>query len=163
MSLEQEQIEKVKKLTEKTDICMLVTREPDGNLRSRPMSTRTIDDSGLFWFFTNEFSGKVQEIKDYPVVNLAYSDPSQHNYVSITGVAEVVTDRARIDELWTDVLKAWFPEGKDDPELALLKVMPDEAEYWDGTSSKMVQLFRMGKALVTGKKYEAGENEKVDL
>ncbi|MGB3181766.1 MAG: pyridoxamine 5'-phosphate oxidase family protein [Cyclobacteriaceae bacterium] len=163
MSLEKEHIEKVRELTEKIDFCMMVTQEPDGNLRSRPMSTQTVDDKGLFWFFTNEFSGKVKEIEEYPVVNLAYSEPGKNRYVSVTGVAEVVTDKAKVDELWDDVLKAWFPEGKDDPDLALVKVLPDEAEYWDGSSSKMVRLFKIGKALITGKTYDTGGNEKVDF
>jgi general stress protein 26 len=163
MSLKNEHIEKVRELTEKIDFCMMVTQESDGNLRSRPMSTNTIDDEGLFWFFTREFSGKVEEIERYPVVNLAYSDPSKNRYVSVTGVAEVVTNRAKIEELWDDVLKAWFPKGLDDPDLALVKVLPDEAEYWDGSSNKMVRLFKIGKALVTGKSYDTGENKKVDF
>ncbi|MFA0964606.1 pyridoxamine 5'-phosphate oxidase family protein [Roseivirga sp. BDSF3-8] len=163
MSLHKEHIDKVRELTDKIDICMMVTREPDGNLRSRPMSTRTIDDSGLFWFFTNELSDKVQELEAYPVVNLAYSEPDKNRYVSVTGVAGIVTEKTKIKELWTDALKAWFPDGLDDPRLALVKVLPDEAEYWDGSSSKMVRLFKLGKALVIGNRYEAGENNKVDF
>ena len=79
------------------------------------------------------------------------------------GSAKIVTDRKKIDELWNPFVKVWFPEGKDDPELVLIKIAPHSAEYWDSSSSKMVVLFNMAKALVTGEEYNEGEYGKIKL
>jgi hypothetical protein len=74
-----------------------------------------------------------------------------------------VRDRQKIHELWNPTLKAWFPNGVDDPEIALLCVEVEKAEYWDTPSSRMVQLIGFVKAVVTGESYEPGENEKVTM
>ena len=84
-------------------------------------------------------------------------------YLSISGRAEVVKDKAKIEELWSPVLKAWFPEGLDDPHLCLLKIPVEQAEYWDAPSSKIVQLFGMAKAIATGQEADYGENKKITL
>jgi general stress protein 26 len=97
------------------------------------------------------------------VVNLAYSDPNTSTFVSITGTGELVRDRTKHQELWTPVLKAWFPEGLQDPQLTLLKVNVLEAEYWDASSSRMVQLFEMAKALVSGQEFKSPEHEKIKI
>jgi general stress protein 26 len=75
----------------------------------------------------------------------------------------MVKDRAKIEELWNPVHQAWFPEGLDDPSLCLLKVSVEQAEYWEGTSSTLVQLFGMVKAIATGQEADYGENEKIKL
>lgn len=61
------------------------------------------------------------------------------------------------------MLKSWFPEGKDDPNIALLKVDVDQAEYWDAPGSRMVVAFDYLKARITGTAPQLGENKKVDL
>ena len=96
-------------------------------------------------------------------MNVAYSNPDDSVYLSVSGRAEVVKDRAKIEELWSPVLKAWFPEGLDDPHLCLLKIPVEQAEYWDAPSSKIVQLFGMVKAIATGQEADYGENKKITL
>jgi len=54
--------------------------------------------------------------------------------------------------LWSAAAKAWFPGGVDDPDLQLLRVQVQHAEYWDVKESRMVQLFKMAKAVVTGER-----------
>ena len=157
-----ESIEKIRKLVEGIDFCMLTSID-EGNLRSRPMSTQQAEFDGDVWFFTSDNTHKVEEIEKDNRVNLAYSKPEDSTYVSVSGRAEVVHDRAKIEELWSPVLKAWFPEGLDDPHLCLLKVTAEQAEYWDSPSGKVVQLVGFVKALVTGESAEWGENKKVDL
>ena len=100
-----------------------------------------------------------------PHVNLSYVSNKDNCYISVSGVATVSQDRAKIKELWTPFHKAWFPEGSDDPNIALLKVDVDHAEYWDSPSSKVVQLFGFAKALATGKRYaeEGTDREKITL
>ena len=78
--------------------------------------------------------------------------------------AKDAKDRAKAEELWNPMVKAWFPGGLDDPHLALIKVTIQSAEYWDSDASKMRQFFEMAKAAFTGDKpKELGEHGKVEL
>lgn len=157
-----EQIEKLRALIKDIDFCMLTTADQDGTLRSRPMSTQQAEFDGDLWFFTEANTAKVEEVQRDQHVNVSYSDPDKNCYVSVSGIAQVMRDKAKIKELWSPVLRAWFPKGPDDPNLALLKVTVNQAEYWDDTSSSMVQFLKMVKAAVTGVPYEA-ENQKIKL
>lgn len=139
-------------------VAMLTTLEASGSLRSRPMYTQQAEFDGELWFFTSDTSGKVAEIEGDSDVNLAYAEPKDSLYVSVSGKAEIVHDRAKIDELWNPSLNAWFKGGKDDPHIALLRVRVTEAEYWDDDHSKMSQLFGMVKAAVTGETYSGTEH-----
>jgi len=158
----QSSIEKIRDLTEGIDFCMLTTID-GGHLRSRPMSTQKFEFDGELWFFTDDKTHKIEEIKKVNRVCVAYSKPAENVYLSVSGAAEVVKDRAKIEELWDPILKVWFPDGVDDPSLCLLKVQVDQAEYWDAPSSKIVQLFKMAKALATGQEADYGENKKIEL
>lgn len=144
-------------------IAMLTTSTVDGALRSRPMATQEQDFDGDLWFFTERQSPKVQEMSEDQHVNLSYADAGSNRYVSVSGRARLIHDPAKAKELWSPLYKAWFPGGVDDPQLGLLKVQVDSAEYWDGPSSKMVQLVGFVKAAVTGQKFEPGKNEKLEL
>ncbi len=139
---------------------MLTTQEQDGDVHSRPMATHEMDAEGTLWFFTYEDSNKVQEIRANNCVSLAYSDPGPETYVSLSGNAEVVKDKAKIDELRQDFLKAWFPEGKDDRRISLIKVSAHQGEYWDRPGGRMMILFEMAKGALTGQPDRSGRNEK---
>ncbi len=158
-----EHVKKLGELIKDIEFAMLTTAEADGTLRSRPMATQQVEFDGDLYFFTRAGSGKVDEIERDHHVNVSYAKPDDQRYVSVSGMARLSRDRAKIEELWSPILKAWFPEGLDDPELALLKVSVESAEYWDSPSSKMVQLVGFVKALVTGESYKPGEHEKLDL
>lgn len=158
----QENFRKIKELIEEVKIVMLCTSHEDF-LRSRPMSTAQVDDNGNIWFFTNEHSGKAEEVETNHQICLAYSSPSKNTYVSISGEAVIVNDRAKMKELYNQAIKAWFPKDLDDPKLALLKVTPQQAEYWDSSSSTMVSLFHIAKAIITSEKYEEGQHGKIEL
>lgn len=158
----EESIKKIKEITEGIDFCMLTTID-GGVLRSRPMSTQDADPSGDLWFFTSEDTHKVEEIEKDNRVAVAYSKPADNTYLSISGRASISNDRAKMKELWSPILKAWFPEGLDDPKLCLLKVQMEQAEYWEGSSSKLVELFGMVKAIATGQEADYGENKKLSL
>jgi general stress protein 26 len=158
----QEAIGKLKGLLEGIDFCMLTTID-GGQLRSRPMSTQQMDENGDLWFFTSDKTHKVEEIERDSRVNAAYAKPDDNVYVSVSGRASVVKDRQKIEELWNPILKAWFPEGLEDPTLCLLKVSVEEAEYWDSPNSTLVQIAGFVKALVTGQQIDGGENKKLNL
>ncbi len=158
----EESIEKLKALIEKIDFAMLTTVN-GGQLRSRPMSTQEYEGDNELWFFTSDKTHKVEEIEADSRVNVAYSKPDDNVYVSVSGRAALVKDREKIEELWNPILKAWFPEGLDDPTLSLLKVSIEEAEYWDSPNSKIVQLVGFVKALVTGQQADGGDHGRVNL
>ncbi len=159
----QESISKLKELIKDVKIAMLTTFSEQDSLHSRPMGTQEMDDEGNLWFFTNEFSPKVKEISKNNEVSVTYAHPGNNTYVSILGDASVIEDRAKIEEMWNPVLKAWFPKGLEDPDLALLKIDVTDAEYWDGSSNKMVVLFNMVKAAVTGQTYNEGDHSRLKL
>ncbi len=158
----QESIEKLKGMLEVIDFAMITTIA-HGKLRSRPMSTQEMDENGDVWFFTSDETHKVDEIEADDRVLVAYSAPDDNTYVSVFGHAKIVHDRAKIEELWNPVHKAWFPEGKDDPHLCLLKITIEEVEYWDSPNSKLVELAGFVKALVTGQEAEGGDYGKIKL
>lgn len=158
----QEAIKKLSDLIKDIDFAMLTTID-EGHLRSRPMQTQDFEFDGDLWFFTSSRTHKIEEIEKDNRVNVAYASPDTNTYVSVSGTAEVVKDKAKIDEYWNDILKAWFPEGKDSPDLVLLKISVEQAEYWDAPSSTIVQLAGFVKAMVTGERADGGENRKIDL
>jgi len=155
-------IGQLKDLLEGIDFTMLTTFT-NGKLHSRPMSTQELDENGDLWFFTADNTRKVAEIEADNRINAAYSDPSGNRYVSVYGIADIVKDKAKIEELWSPILKAWFPEGLDDPTLCLLRVKIEEAEYWDASPSKVVQIAGFITALVTGPEASYGEHATIKL
>ncbi|MCP9750081.1 pyridoxamine 5'-phosphate oxidase family protein [Ferruginibacter sp. HRS2-29] len=158
-----DQLEKIKDLINDVRINMFITKDENGRLTGRPMGTIKVEEDGTLWFFTNEFSSKTDDISHNNEVFLSYSSPSKNSYVCIDGIARLSDDREKIKELWNPTMKAWFPEGLDDPKIQLIEVTPVSGEYWDGTSSKIVLAFNMLKAAVTGKEYSEGEHGKVNL
>lgn len=157
------QKEKLKDLIKDVKIAMLFTHSQQDGFNGRPMYTADLDENGTIWFFTNEFSGKVDEITQDHDVALSYTAASNNLYVVVKGRATVSNDRQKIEQLWNPSMKIWFPDGLSDPRIALLKVVPEEAEYWNGSSSKLVVGFKMLKAMVQGEHYQDGEHGKINV
>ncbi len=141
-------------------IAMLTTSDKDGLLKSRPMATQETEFDGTVWFFTRDESPKVNAIESHQQVNLSYADHQANRYVSIAGAATIVRDRAKIKELWSPAMKAWFPEGVDDPNLALIRVDAEGAQYWDFASKTLVQIAGFVKAVVTGQPLNTDQNKR---
>jgi general stress protein 26 len=157
-------IKKLGELIHSIQFAMLTSTHADGSMHSRPMTTQQVEFDGTLWFFSGLNSEKVQELQANPQVNVSYSAPDDQRYVSVSGRAHVSRDRARMEELWNPLFKAWFPKGLDDPDICLLRVDVTHAEYWDSPSSKMVQLAGFIKSVVTGQRLEKpGEHEELDL
>lgn len=145
---------------------MLSTVTTDGSIHSRPMATLKFDVDkfdGKLWFFTRKDTAKIHSIENDQHVNLAFAQPDKQQYVSISGRAEVSYDKEKMKELWTPVLKAWFPEGLDDPEISLISVETESAEIWDAPPSKVVRMAGLAKAIATGEPYGKNHNERMDL
>jgi len=157
-------LQKLRELVKDIDFCMLTTVDETGDFHSRPMSSNgDIDHNGDIWFFTSASSHKVSEIKKLPKVNVSFADPDNQHYISISGNAQLVRDRDKIDELWRPEFKMWFPEGKDDPDVVLLRVSLKKAEYWDSPSSTVGFMLSFVSSLVTGKEADHGENKKLEF
>ena len=161
---ESNDIEKLAKIVKNVKIAMLTTGISDGSLRSRPMATqRAPFDGRELWFFTDLDAAKVEEIAAEHHVNISYADPDKQRYASVSGLATLVRDRAKAKELWSPAVKAWFPGGVDDPNLALLRVRVQYAEFWEAPPRKVVQAVGFVKAITTGTRYNPGDNKKLSL
>lgn len=160
--MQEQEMKKLFDLISDVKVCMMTTRDPEGYLRSRPMMTQTEYQGSDLWFFTHKKSAKIEEIAENGEVNLSYAEPSKQHYVSISGHASYVTDKIKMKELWNPAYRAWFPEGLDDPNISLMRVSIEKAEYWDSPSSLMVHLIGFTKAMLSGQRYHPGENQKIN-
>ena len=138
------------------DIVMMTTLDADGALCSRPMAPIEMDAKGAIWFFTDLRSEKIEHLR---VVNVAFSDEDNATYLSISGRGEIHAESAHIEKLWTPFVRPWFPDGAESTNLALLKFVPETAEYWDAPNSKMVRMFAMAASIVASKPIGMGEHE----
>ena len=159
----QESLKKLKDLLKGTRICMLSTYNEEKGIHTRPMAYQDIDEESAIYFFTNEYSTKIDEISVNNEINISFTNIDDNNYVVLKAEASLSKDRAKMEELFNPMVKVWFPEGLDDPKLSLIKADVKTAEYWDSTSSKMVFLFNAAKSLITGEKYDESEHGKLEL
>ncbi|MBU8543227.1 MULTISPECIES: pyridoxamine 5'-phosphate oxidase family protein [Roseomonadaceae] len=159
---DQEARDKVWELIRDIEVATMVTLDADGHMRGRPMRAVALKEfDGTLWFFTAAGSPKAAEIRQDERVLLAYAEPSDQNYVSVSGTAQVVRDVAQQKAMWSEPLRTWFPGGPEDPSAALLKVEVEGAEYWDAPSSTLLHAYGYVKARITGEPPKAGENDKV--
>lgn len=157
-----EETEKVHDLISKSRFAMLTTVDRgEGRLVSRPMAVQDVEDDGTVWFFASDESPKADQLQADPTVNLAFTGSS--SWVSLAGRAEIVEDKAKIKELWNKGVEAWFPDGPDGDDVALLKITPDSAEYWDTPGGRIASTIAYAKSAVTGKRPDVGENGVVEL
>ncbi len=142
------------------EVAFLTSVEPDGRLHTRPVQTLRYEPDGYLWFFTDRHSPKADELRHDARVSLGYADPAHRRYVAVTGIAALLTDRAKAAELWTPVQRAWYPHGPEDERLALLRVQIERAEYWlpPGPGGYLIAA---AKAVATGEPVEPGENRKL--
>lgn len=164
MATQQETLEKLVGMIKDIDVALFTTVGEGGYLVSRPLSTKTTAfDGSIIWFFTEADTAKVSELKRNSKVNVAYSSHKKNSYVSFAGDARLNRDRELIHTFWNDALKAFFPKGKDDPNLALIEFMPRTAQYWDGPASLIGKAATFLMARVTGNDDYMGENKVVDM
>lgn len=156
-------VQKLGELIKGIRIAMFSTVDPDGTIHSRPMATQEIEFDGDLWFMTGGDTEKVDDIQRHRDVNISYASNDNNRFVSVSGAAETFRDQTKIDELWNPFYKAWFPDGKDDPNIRLIKVHVERAEYWEAPSNKVVQIVGFVKAAATGKQADLGKNETINL
>jgi general stress protein 26 len=145
-------IHKLAELISDIRVAMLTTFPPGGKPHARPMYTQALDAKnfdGTLWFMTDAESLKVEELEINPNVLITYAAPNKNRYVVVTGQARSEHNPDKARELWNIHAKGWFPNGPDDPNLALLRVTVSSAEYWDGPSNTSY-LLNLVAAVVSG-------------
>lgn len=160
---DREAIEKFRDLVKDVTICMFTTIDENHELTSRPMFTSNVDEEGNVWFFTNEFSEKINEVSKDNLVHLIYSHPAKNIYVDVKGTCSLIIDKKKMEELWDPALKNWFPQELEDPKICLIKIATETAHFWNHSSSKMGLLFGMIRSITKGDQYKETEKGKLDL
>lgn len=140
------------------EVAMLTTRTSDGSLVSRPLQTLKLDGNGELIFFTAAKSHKVDDLTDDASANLAYAHPGEHRYVSVRGRARMDRDDDTIDELWTPAQKIFFPEGRNDPNLMVLRVRVRDAAYWEAADNFVARALDFARAMLDDTPSDLGEH-----
>ena len=157
-----EGIDKLKSLVKDITMCLFCTNiENNDGSTTRPMSAVHVCDQGNIWFFDQKNSDKNKEIVQDPRVQLFFAHPGKGSYMVVNGDASIVTDRNKIDELWTPVVSIWFKDGKDDPNVALIKVRPSSAYFWDTDGNQMINFLKMAASVVTGTNLVSGSEGEI--
>lgn len=141
----------------------MLTTLTENRLRSRPMHAIADRQAGCLWFITDHRGAKEAEIKAAPEVCLAFADTGSNTFLSVTGRAEMMHDPAKATALWSGEAQAWWPKGPSDPEVRVLRVVPDIAEYWDERGNSVTVALKLAAARLSGNPPDLGENRKVRL
>lgn len=156
-------IRQLRRLLRRMPVGMLTTQTLDGTSHSRPMLVHEIDEAGWLWFVTDRHSRKACELSQNPHVTIAFQSKRGDRYVSVQGTAIVVRDDVKLQELWNPTMRAWFPRGRRDPEIALVAVRVERAEYWLVPPTRLSRVFATTKALFTGTRHTSGRYGILDL
>ena len=146
----EEGIKKLKELSEKARICMFCTDLESLPVKGRPMSVQEVDEEGNLWFISSAESNKNFDIGADDRVQLYFMNNSNAEYLSIYGRARIYKDRATIEDKWSNMANAWF-DGKNDPDVTIIRVSPEQTFYWDTKYGKIVSLLNFAVAAISGK------------
>ncbi len=154
--------EKVRELAKDIKVAMMATNLGKTPLSAIPMTTQKIDVEGNIWFLSSKKSDHNQDIEKDNRVQLLYSDPSSMAFLSAYGKAEIHTDKSVLQDLYSSMADNWF-DGIDDPDLTAIKVIPENAYYWDTKGNKLINIFKMGVAAATNEKTDLGKKGNLDV
>ena len=149
-------LEKFMELVHDINVCMFITNSSETD-HTRPMATVDIDKDGILWFYTDIRSIKIEEVSMEHKVHLVYAHPGKESYLDVWGQANVITDKVTVTNKWKPIMKAWFPGGPGDPNVALLKVKPYRIYYWDAEAGKMVSFLKIAAKSIGAKISEGVE------
>lgn len=146
-----EAIDKLKNLVDDITICLFCTNlKTDDGSTCRPMAVQHVCDQGNLWFFSQKNSEKNKDIEKNKNVQLFFAHPGKSSYLVVNGEAEIIIDTDKTEELWTPLVKTWFPEGKEDPAISIIKVTPNISYYWDTEGNQMANFLKMVASVATG-------------
>jgi len=148
----QEAVKKIQEMVEHAENCFFCSALPMGESNGdRPMNVRQVDDEGNLWFLSASDSHLNREVGLDPAVELFFQGSAHSDFLYLAGRAKISRDAARIEKLWQPVFKTWFTEGKDDPRITVLQVMPNEGYYWDNKHGNLVAGVKMFVGAMLGK------------
>ncbi|MGB3590740.1 MAG: pyridoxamine 5'-phosphate oxidase family protein [Nonlabens sp.] len=158
----QQAVEKLQQLAEGIDFCMMSTDLDSKPSHIIPMSTKDVDQDGCIWFLSGRDSTHNANILKQNDIQLIYAQPSDMEYLTLYGTAQIFTDVAIIRRYYSSSDDAWF-NGVTDPNVSAIKVTPKEAYYWDTKNGKLTTFLKMGIGAVTGKQQDLGEEGNLNL
>ena len=157
-----EALKKMKGMAEDIKVAMMITGFSKKPLNAIPMTTKKVDDNGNIWFLSGASSEHNTNLVKEKEIQLLYSDPSDMEYLSVYGRAEVVRDKEVLKDLYSKMDNNWF-DGANDPELTAIKVIPENAYYWDNKTNKYISFLKLGVGALTGDRKDVGEKGKLKL
>jgi len=148
----------LREIVSKFRTAMFVTQGRDAALlHARPMAVAKMDEDGSLWFVTGQDTLKIDELLAHPNALVCLQNARQ--FVTINGHVSIVKDRSKVDEMWSESFRIWF-DGKDDPNLVLLRLIPSAGEYWDQSGIRGVQYaLRAAKAYLSNERIDARADE----
>ena len=157
-------VKKIRDVVDKAESCFFCTAVSIGDSSgARPMAVRKVDDSGNLWFLSPLDSHKNDEINVNPQVRLYFQASSHSCFLELNGQASISQDREKIAELWEPILKTWFVEGKDDPRVSVIKVVPTDGYYWNTKHGNIVAGVKMLIGAAVGKTLDDSVEGSLDL
>jgi general stress protein 26 len=156
-------IRQLRRLLKGMPVGMLTTLTSGGTTHTRPMMVHDIDDGGWLWFLTDRHSRKAWELIHNPQATITFQSPKGDRFVSVQGTAVVIRDDVKLQKLWKPSFRAWFPQGKEAPEIVLVAVRVARAEYWLVPRWRLARLIGATAAVITGKPAEPGRHGILDL
>ncbi|QEC53603.1 general stress protein 26 [Anseongella ginsenosidimutans] len=159
-----EATKKLKELVDKIDIGILCTFVPESVYpHAVPMSRQEVDEQGNIWYLFSTESETYTNLERNSKISVLFSHVGDYNFLSVNGIAEISRDGERVDKYWNKMMESWFEKGKDDPRIRILKVVPQEAHYWDNKSNKLITLLKMAANAVSGSKMSLGRDGELNL
>ena len=156
-------IRQLRRLLKGMPVGMLTTQTPNSASHSRPMLMHEIDEAGWLWFLTDRHSRKACELIQNPQATIAFQSKKGDRFVSVQGTAVIVRDDVKLQRVWNPTLRSWFPRGRRDPEIVLVALRVESAEYWLVPRTRFSRVAGMLQAVMTGKRHEAGKHGVLDL
>jgi len=151
-----EAVDKLRELVEASSTCMFASKLDEIPIHVCPMQVQDVDDQGALWFFSGADSTHNAHINADGRVQLIFSNNSNYEYLTVFGEATVLRDVDKVHDLWNGMVKNWFPQGQDDPNLTLICVQPETVHYWDTKDGKLISIAKILKSAVTGKPSDIG-------
>ncbi|MBK0333097.1 pyridoxamine 5'-phosphate oxidase family protein [Brachybacterium sp. MASK1Z-5] len=130
-----------------TGVVMLTTAVGGDKLVSHPMTIQGVTDDADVWFFVGLEGDQAGALSGDSAVNISIA--AAGSWLSVAGHAEFVDDRGKVQELWNDSAEGYFPAGPGDPNLGLLLVRTDSAQFWGLPGGRIAGAAHMVKAMVT--------------
>lgn len=161
---QEEAVLKLREIIDKIDVCMLSTYPVNSRyIHAIPMSRQEVDEEGCVWFLFSAESETFQHLQRDARISLLYSDVQSYTFLCLSGQGTISNDPERIDKYWNKMTEGWFEKGREDPNIRVLQVIPQNAHYWDTKSNKLVAFLKAAANAITGSKADVGRQGDLEV